>query len=76
MLATHLMAASTYKILSRAAAECSALGIGYLAITAIVMLMLARLNRTTVRAASSAPLADEASMTFLDGWLGRRLSMS
>jgi divalent metal cation (Fe/Co/Zn/Cd) transporter len=69
VLAAYLMAASVYNILSGAAAESSPLGIGYLAITAIVMFMLARLKRTTARAACSAPLAAEASMTFLDGWL-------
>ena len=41
----------------------------YLAITAVVMFVLARLKRSTARALESAPLEAEASMTFLDGCL-------
>ena len=44
-------------------------GIGYLAITAVVMFGLARLKRRAARTLGSAPLMAEATMTFLDGWL-------
>lgn len=44
-------------------------GIAYLAITVIVMFTLAFLKRRTANELGSAPLAAEAAMTFLDGWL-------
>jgi divalent metal cation (Fe/Co/Zn/Cd) transporter len=69
VLAAYLIAASIYTISSGEAAAPSPFGIGYLAITAVVMFVLARVKRTTALAARSAPLAAEASMTFLDGCL-------
>jgi divalent metal cation (Fe/Co/Zn/Cd) transporter len=69
ILAVYLIAASAYNILTGEAADSSPLGIAYLAITAVVMFVLARLKRTTARSARSAPLEAEASMTFLDGCL-------
>jgi divalent metal cation (Fe/Co/Zn/Cd) transporter len=47
----------------------SPLGIGYLAITAVVMFGLARLKRTTARELGSETLDAESAMTFLDGCL-------
>ncbi len=44
-------------------------GIAYLAITAVVMFVLAALKRRTAERLDSAPLRSEASMTFLDGVL-------
>ncbi|MCP3973029.1 MAG: cation transporter [bacterium] len=44
-------------------------GITYLAITVVVMFGLAFLKRRTAGELGSAPLAAEAAMTFLDGWL-------
>ena len=44
-------------------------GIAYLAITALVMFGLAFKKRQTAAALGSAPLASEATMTFLDGVL-------
>ena len=44
-------------------------GIGYLAVTALVMFGLAIAKRRTARELGSAPLASEANMTFLDGVL-------
>jgi divalent metal cation (Fe/Co/Zn/Cd) transporter len=44
-------------------------GIGYLAVTAVVMFGLAILKRRTAGDLQSAPLEAEAVMTFLDGWL-------
>lgn len=44
-------------------------GIGYLAITAVVMFGLAMLKRRAAHTLESAPLEAEAAMTFLDGWL-------
>jgi divalent metal cation (Fe/Co/Zn/Cd) transporter len=40
------------------------------------MFTLARLKRTTARAAASGPLAAEASMTFLDGCLATGILMA
>ena len=68
-LAAYLVAATVYSLLSGRTAGSSPFGIAYLAITAGVMFLLARLKRTTAVAANSAPLAAEASMTFLDGCL-------
>lgn len=47
----------------------SPLGIGYLALTATVMLALARVKRRAAQEMDSGPLEAEASMTFLDGCL-------
>lgn len=44
-------------------------GIAYLAVTVVVMFGLAFLKRRTATELESAPLASEATMTFLDGWL-------
>jgi divalent metal cation (Fe/Co/Zn/Cd) transporter len=68
-LALYLFAATAYSLLSGQEADSSPFGIAYLAVTAGVMFLLAYLKRATARAARSAPLAAEASMTFLDGCL-------
>lgn len=47
----------------------SPLGIGYLAITAVVMLVLAVAKRRTADLLESAPLRSEAAVTFLDAAL-------
>ena len=47
----------------------SVVGIIYLAVTAVVMFVLAVAKRRTADALGSAPLKSEASMTFLDGIL-------
>lgn len=44
-------------------------GIAYLSMTAVVMFGLAVVKRRTARELGSAPLASEASLTFLDGIL-------
>ena len=69
ILAVYLMAASFYSIVQGKAADSSPVGIAYLAITAAVMFVLAGLKRKTADSTNSAPLAAEASMTFLDGCL-------
>ena len=69
VLAIYLFAASTYTLAAREVADSSPWGIAYLAVTAGVMFGLARLKAVTARAANSAPLRAEASMTFLDGCL-------
>jgi len=69
LLAAYLSVASIYSLSVGEAADSSPLGILYLAITAVVMFVLARLKRNTARAVESAPLEAEASMTFLDGCL-------
>jgi divalent metal cation (Fe/Co/Zn/Cd) transporter len=69
VLAVYLTAASIYNISTGEAADSSPLGIGYLAITAVVMFVLARLKHRLAKAADSPPLAAEAAMTFLDGCL-------
>ena len=68
-LAAYLFAATAYSLLSGQEADSSPFGIAYLAVTAGVMFLLAHLKRATARAAHSAPLAAEASMTFHDGCL-------
>ncbi len=68
-LAAYLAIASVYTLVTGEAADSSPFGIAYLAITALVMFGLARLKRLTACAADNAPLAAEASMTFLDGCL-------
>jgi divalent metal cation (Fe/Co/Zn/Cd) transporter len=68
-LAVYLIVASTYNIVRGQAAGSSPFGIAYLAVTAVVMFLLARLKRAISDAARSAPLAAEASMTFIDGCL-------
>ncbi len=69
LLAAYLTVASIYSLSAGETAASSPLGIMYLAITAVVMFVLARLKRSTARALESAPLEAEASMTFLDGCL-------
>ncbi len=49
--------------------EPSPVGIAYLAVTAVVMLTLARMKRLTGTALNSDPLLREAAMTRIDGWL-------
>ncbi len=68
-LAAYLAIASVSALVAGEAADSSPFGIAYLAITALVMFGLARLKGVTARAADNAPLAAEASMTFLDGCL-------
>ncbi|MDQ1477619.1 MAG: hypothetical protein QOE62_2848 [Actinomycetota bacterium] len=68
-LGVYLVAASVYNLVQGQAADSSPFGIAYLAITAVVMFLLARLKGRIARAAASAPLEAEASMTFLDGCL-------
>ena len=69
VLAVYLFAASAYAIVGREVADSSPWGIAYLVVTAGVMFGLARVKVVTARAANSAPLRAEASMTFLDGCL-------
>ena len=69
VLGVYLLVASLYNLASGEAADSSPFGIVYLAATAVVMFVLARLKRTVARAADSEPLDAEASMTFLDGCL-------
>lgn len=69
VLAVYLFAASAYAIVGREVADSSPWGIAYLVVTAGVMFGLARVKVVTARAANSAPLRTEASMTFLDGCL-------
>lgn len=68
-LAAYLGGATTYSLVSGQTADSSPLGIAYLAVTAVMMFVLAALKRSTARAAHSPPMAAEASMTFLDGCL-------
>lgn len=69
VLGGYLLIASTYSLATREVADSSPFGIVYLGITAVVMFSLARVKRRVAKAARSEPLAAEASMTFLDGWL-------
>jgi len=69
VLGLYLLVASGRSLAARDVADSSPLGVGYLAVTALVMFTLARLKRTTGRALAQPPLIAEASMTFLDGCL-------
>ena len=69
VLGAYLAVAAIYTLWGGEAAGSSPLGIVYLAITAGVMFTLAAMKRRTAAIARSAPLAAEAAMTFLDGWL-------
>lgn len=69
VLAVYLLIAAIRSIVSGAKPENSPIGIAYLGATAVVMFSLAKMKKTTGRAANSDPLLAEASMTFLDGWL-------
>ena len=68
-LAFAVLVASAYSLITREVADSSPIGILYLGVTAVVMFSLARVKRRVAKAARSEPLAAEASMTFLDGWL-------
>lgn len=69
VLAISLTIAGISDLISGRRAGESPWGIGYLAVTAAVMFGLAALKRRTAARLASAPLASEAQMTFLDGWL-------
>jgi divalent metal cation (Fe/Co/Zn/Cd) transporter len=69
VLAVYLFVASARSLLSGDHPDDSPLGIAYLAITALVMLGLARWKRRVGTRLSSEPFLAEASMTFLDGCL-------
>ena len=68
-LALILAAASIRNLAGGQRAGHSLAGITYLAVTALVMFGLAVAKRRTAAGLGSAPLASEASMTFLDGML-------
>jgi len=68
-LAVVLAAASLHDLVTGRRAGHSVAGIVYLAITACVMFGLAMWKRGIARELGSAPLASEATLTFLDGIL-------
>lgn len=68
-LGLFLLLVSTERLVSGARPDDSPIGIGYLAMTVIVMLVLARLKATTSAQLGDHPLASEARMTLLDGFL-------
>jgi len=69
VLAAYLFVASGVALAGHEGAGSSPWGIAYLTVTAVVMFGLARVKATMARAANSAPLRAEASMTYLDGCL-------
>ena len=68
-LAVYLVAASLSSLVVGKQPGSSPLGIVYLAVTAVVMFVLARLKRRVGTALHSEPFRAEAAMTFLDGCL-------
>jgi divalent metal cation (Fe/Co/Zn/Cd) transporter len=68
-LAVVLAVASFRELLVGTRAGESRVGIGYLAMTAVIMLALAVAKHRTAAALDSAPLRSEASLTYLDGVL-------
>ena len=69
LLAAVLIVASLRDLLTGREAGESIFGIGYLAVTAVVMFALAAWKRRVADRLGSAPLHSEATMTFLDGIL-------
>jgi divalent metal cation (Fe/Co/Zn/Cd) transporter len=69
VLAVALIAAAVNDLASGRRAGGSPWGIGYLAVTAVVMFTLAAVKRRTAVGLGSEPLASEATVTFLDGLL-------
>jgi divalent metal cation (Fe/Co/Zn/Cd) transporter len=69
LLALYLFVSSGIALANHHVAENSPWGIAYLCVTAVVMFGLAAVKHRIARRSHSAPLAAEAAMTFLDGWL-------
>jgi len=69
VLGAYLLVASTRSLVVGNEPGDSPFGIAYLAVTACVMFVLARLKAITARNMESESLAAEASMTYLDGFL-------
>lgn len=69
VLAAYLSFAAVRSLLAGDRPEDSFLGIAYLAVTAAVMFTLAAAKRRIARTIDSGPLAAEAAMTTLDGFL-------
>ncbi len=69
LLAGYLFVSSGLALADHHVAGNSPWGIAYLAVTAVVMFGLAAVKHRVATRANSAPLAAEAAMTFLDGWL-------
>jgi divalent metal cation (Fe/Co/Zn/Cd) transporter len=69
VLALSLAFLSLRDLVTGREAEGSLFGIGYLAVTAVVMFGLAIEKRRVAERIQSAPLRSEAAMTFLDGIL-------
>jgi divalent metal cation (Fe/Co/Zn/Cd) transporter len=68
-LGAYLLVAGVYDFCQGEVAHSSPVGIAYLAITACVMFGLALAKRSLARDAHSDPLAAEAHLTLLDGYL-------
>lgn len=69
LLALALIVAAVNDLASGRRADESPWGIGYLAVTAVVMFGLAAVKRDTAVRLGSEPLRSEATVTFLDGVL-------
>jgi divalent metal cation (Fe/Co/Zn/Cd) transporter len=69
VLAAYLLIASTRTLWVGSDPDSSPIGIGYLAVTAVVMFTLARAKRHVGIRLASEPFLAEASMTLLDGFL-------
>ncbi len=76
VLALYLAIAATRALISGAQPESSPWGIGYLAVTAVVMFTLGSLKRRTGAELDSEPFLAEAHMTYLDGWLATAILSS
>ncbi len=68
-LAVFLAIASIWSLVTAARPDESPVGIVYLALTAVVMFTLARLKGTVARQLDARPLAAEAHVSMLDGFL-------
>jgi divalent metal cation (Fe/Co/Zn/Cd) transporter len=69
LLGIYLLVAGIYNLRSGYVADSSPFGVAYLALAASAMFVLAFKKRALAKQARSEPLAAEARMTFLDGFL-------
>lgn len=69
VLAVYLAAQAAHALVERTRPESSPVGIGFMAATVVVMLVLARSKRRTGLALGNRPLVANGTMTFIDGCL-------
>lgn len=76
VLGVVLIIGAVFRLIEGTVPDESPLGIGYLAVTAVVMLTLAILKQRTADALGSDPLGAEARITYLDAVLATSVLLS